>query len=139
MREHCIRFNAKCGPKLRKQDLRGMWPFRRSVSEGTNKEVLPFCRRIGDVSRNRREPAVGPCESMSARQHVVGNDGYAPDVACFSAALPMQSLRSDVTGGSDQLSDAGRSSERQSTLIGIDQRRDSKVQHLRDDPSLLLG
>lgn len=28
-----------------------MWPFLRLVSEGTNKEVLPFCRRISDQAR----------------------------------------------------------------------------------------
>src|SRR5215469_4374728 len=139
MWERRIRRHSKCGQKLRKEELRGMWTFFRLVSESTNKEVLPFRRRIGDVFRNRRETAVGPSESMSARQHLVGNDGNAPDVACFASALPMQSLRSDVTRGSNQFPGAGCSRERQSSLIRIDQRRDSKVQHLRNDASLLLG
>src|ERR1700722_17861652 len=116
-----------------------MRPFLRLISEGTNKEVLPLYRRIGDVFGNRRETVVGSSERMPARQHLVGNEGYAPDVACFASTLPMQSLRSDVTRGSDQLSGAGRCPERHGTLIRIDQRRDSKVQHLRNDPTLLLG
>src|SRR5580698_9722235 len=74
-----------------------MRPFLRLISEGTNKEVLPLYRRIGDVFGNRRETVVGSSERMPARQHLVGNEGYAPDVACFASTLPMQSLRSDVT------------------------------------------